>query len=85
MGCYLQQYLSWWIQFKLQNFYLFTWYDDFIYTGDVVINATYRLTDENALELSFIATTTKATPINLSSHCYFNLGKNKWLINVTET
>ena len=54
--------------------YLFASYD-FIYTGDVVINATYRLTDENALELSFIATTTKATPINLSSHCYFNLGK----------
>ena len=84
MGCYLQKSLSWWIQFKLQNFYLFALYD-FIYTGDVVINATYRLTDENALELSFIATTTKATPINLSSHCYFNLGKNNWLINVTET
>ena len=64
----------------IANFYLFAWYD-FIYTGDVVINATYRLTDENALELSFIATTTKATPINLSSHCYFNLGKNNWLIN----
>ena len=45
------------------------------FEGDVIINTTYRLTHENALELSFVATTTKPTPINLSSHCYFNLGR----------
>ena len=45
------------------------------YVGDVVVNARYRLTNENGLELSFLATTTKPTPINLANHCYFNLGK----------
>ena len=47
----------------------------FFYVGDVVVNARYRLTNENGLELSFLATTTKPTPINLANHCYFNLGK----------
>ena len=44
-------------------------------TGDVIVNARYRLTNDNGLELSFLATTTKPTPINLVNHCYFNLGK----------
>ena len=56
-----------------QNVYFLT--NHSFLTGDVIINTTYRLTHENALELSFMATTTKPTPINLSSHCYFNLGK----------
>ena len=47
----------------------------FFDVGDVVVNARYRLTNENGLELSFLATTTKPTPINLANHCYFNLGK----------
>ena len=44
-------------------------------TGDVIVNARYRLTNDNGLELAFLATTTKSTPINLANHCYFNLGK----------
>ena len=59
----------------LLKFYCLITVLNFFYLGDVIINATYQLTDENALDLSFIATTTKPTPINLSSHCYFNLGK----------
>ena len=44
-------------------------------SGDVVVNARYRLTNDNGLELTFLASTTKPTPINLANHCYFNLGK----------
>ena len=44
-------------------------------SGDVIVNARYRLTNDNGLELTFLASTTKPTPINLANHCYFNLGK----------
>lgn len=43
------------------------------YPGALVVNATYRLTVDNALELAFLATTTEATPLNLANHAYFNL------------
>jgi aldose 1-epimerase len=42
------------------------------YPGDVEVRAAYRLADD-ALHLSFTATTTRATPINLVNHTYFNL------------
>lgn len=44
------------------------------YPGQVLVNVTYHLTEENAIEISMQATTTKPTPINLANHCYFNLG-----------
>ncbi|XP_072167515.1 galactose mutarotase-like isoform X2 [Diadema setosum] len=43
------------------------------FPGEVTTSATYQLTDDNRLVISFIATTTKSTPINLTNHSYFNL------------
>ena len=38
-------------------------------------NIEYELTDENALEISFVAMTNKPTLVNMGSHCFFNLGE----------
>ncbi len=46
------------------------------YPGNIRIRVVYRLTNENALEVSFRATTDKATIINLTQHSYFNLNGN---------
>ena len=42
------------------------------FPGALSVRATYAL-DDNALRLTLAATTTKATPVNLSAHPYFNL------------
>ena len=43
-------------------------------TGKVLVNVTYNLTEENAIQITMKASATKPTPINLANHCYFNLG-----------
>lgn len=43
------------------------------YPGNVTVKLTYTLTDENELRLDYEAATDRATPINLTSHAYFNL------------
>jgi len=43
------------------------------YPGNLDVVATYTLTNENALCLTFKAKTDKATIINLTHHSYFNL------------
>jgi len=43
------------------------------YPGNINVTVTYVLTDDNALQISYFATTDKATVLNLTNHCYFNL------------
>lgn len=43
------------------------------FPGEVTAITTYRLTADNALDISFEATTTAKTVINMTNHCYFNL------------
>jgi aldose 1-epimerase len=43
------------------------------YPGTLSVEATYTLTDDNALKIEFRAITDKTTVLNLSHHSYFNL------------
>ena len=43
------------------------------YPGNIEVKVTYSLTADNALQITYHATTDKATVLNLTNHCYFNL------------
>lgn len=43
------------------------------FPGNVVADVTYTLTDDNAIDIAYKATTDKKTVINLTNHSYFNL------------
>ena len=44
------------------------------YPGRVEVRVVYTLTHEGALRIRYEATSDRATPLNLTSHGYFNLG-----------
>ena len=43
------------------------------FPGNVIANVTYTLTDDNAIDIRYDATTDKKTIINMTNHAYFNL------------
>jgi aldose 1-epimerase len=43
------------------------------FPGNLSITVTYRLSEDNALEIDYKATTDKTTILNLTNHSYFNL------------
>jgi len=43
------------------------------FPGNLSVTVTYTLTEDNALELCYRATTDKTTILNLTNHSYFNL------------
>ncbi|MDT3402441.1 aldose epimerase family protein [Mucilaginibacter terrae] len=43
------------------------------YPGNLKVTVVYDLTDDNAVEIHYTATTDKATVLNLTNHSFFNL------------
>ncbi len=43
------------------------------YPGNLNVRVDYSYTDDNELIIGYFAETDKATPVNITNHCYFNL------------
>ena len=46
------------------------------FPGNLNVTVTYKLRDDNALDIQYEATTDKPTVVNLTNHSYFNLSGN---------
>lgn len=43
------------------------------FPGEVLASVSFSLTDDNEIKINYAATTTKATPLSMTNHTYFNL------------
>ncbi|MEO5893472.1 MAG: aldose epimerase family protein [Ferruginibacter sp.] len=43
------------------------------YPGNLEVDITYRVTEKDEVVIAYKASTDQTTPVNLTSHCYFNL------------
>lgn len=43
------------------------------YPGNLDVEVRFHLSDDNEIEISYLATTDEPTILNLTNHCYFNL------------
>lgn len=43
------------------------------YPGNLDVQVTYTLTDDNALQIAYLASCDQSCPVNLTNHAYFNL------------
>lgn len=43
------------------------------FPGNLAVTVTYRLTDDNSVDITYEAITDKATVVNLTNHAFFNL------------
>ncbi len=43
------------------------------YPGNLTVNISYHLTNQNELVTEYLASSDKATPVNITNHTYFNL------------
>ena len=46
------------------------------FPGNLTAKVTFKLTDDNAIDIKYSATTDKKTVINMTNHSYFNLSGN---------
>ena len=58
--------------------------DEENFPGELTVDVTYTLTETNELNVSYRATTTKPTVVNLTQHSYFNLEGHSGLIEAQE-
>ena len=47
------------------------------------MNVTYTLTADDHLDISYRAMSSQPTPVNITNHSYFNLGKRIFLLQQT--
>ncbi|MDR1895573.1 MAG: galactose mutarotase [Prevotellaceae bacterium] len=51
------------------------------FPGELKVNVRYRWSDDNRVSIEFTAETTKATPVSLTNHAYFNLKGDGNILN----